>query len=98
MPAVRNQPLRTCVGCRKRVALTDLIRLVVTDGLVTVDHNRKLSGRGAHLHPDLSCAEQAIVRKAFNRSFRTSVSTDGLLEIMSHLETVQTSSRKTNGA
>ncbi len=97
MPAVRHQPLRTCVGCRKRAALTDLIRLVVVDGVVTVDHNRRASGRGAHLHPDLSCIEQAIARKSFQRSFRATVSTQGLLEVLSNQE-MSTIHRAKNGA
>ncbi|MEY4347671.1 MAG: hypothetical protein RIS43_90 [Actinomycetota bacterium] len=97
MPAVRHLPLRTCVGCRKRAALTDLIRLVVVDGVVTVDRDRKVSGRGAHLHPDLSCAEQAIARKSFQRSFRAAVSTHGLIESLSNQE-MSTIHRANNGA
>ena len=48
----------------------ELLRLVVVDGCVTPDPAGRLSGRGAHLHPDLGCFDLAVRRRAFSRAFR----------------------------
>ncbi|WP_253908038.1 YlxR family protein [Arthrobacter sp. H20] len=47
------------------------------DGLnaVLIDDRRRLSGRGAWLHPQPACLEQALKRGAFNRAFRGQVET-----------------------
>lgn len=66
----RAAPQRTCVGCRVRTAKSDLLRLVVVEGSVVPDPQRRLSGRGASLHPDLACLELAERRRAFPRAFR----------------------------
>ena len=64
-------PARTCVGCR---AVDEKVRLVrcVADaaGRLLPDVKGRLPGRGAWLHRDRGCAEQAIKRGAFARSFR----------------------------
>ncbi|MBX6371885.1 MAG: YlxR family protein [Acidothermus sp.] len=69
-------PLRTCVGCRQRAAKPDLLRLVVVaDGeghapRVVPDPRGRLPGRGAYLHRDLGCFEQALRRRALPRALR----------------------------
>ncbi len=70
MPADIPKPLRTCAGCREVTAQTDLVRLVVMDGKLILDSDRRLPGRGAYLHPRSECGQIAIQRRAFNRSFR----------------------------
>ncbi|WP_374107260.1 MULTISPECIES: YlxR family protein [unclassified Rhodococcus (in: high G+C Gram-positive bacteria)] len=35
-----------------------------------VDHRRRLPGRGAWLHPDANCLQQAERRRAFGRALR----------------------------
>jgi hypothetical protein len=51
-----------------------LVRLVVDDAgpsrSVVVDETSTGRGRGAHLHPDSTCLEQAVRRRAFPRAFR----------------------------
>lgn len=63
-------PLRTCVGCRVRTAKSELLRLVVVEGVITPDQRGRLPGRGASLHPAMSCLELAERRRAFTRAFR----------------------------
>ena len=49
-----NQPQRTCIGCRKKDARSELLRLVAGAGgssAVVVDERRRMAGRGAWLHP-----------------------------------------------
>jgi uncharacterized protein len=84
-------PTRTCVGCRLRAPATDLIRFVATgagiDFRLQPDPNRRLSGRGAHLHPDPTCFALAERRRAFGRALRlTDVADTGLLA--EHIRTV----------
>ncbi|HEY0002364.1 MAG TPA: YlxR family protein [Actinoplanes sp.] len=77
-------PTRTCVGCRKRVPAAELIRFVAVGSGVELrlqpDPGRRLSGRGAHLHPDPACFALAERRRAFGRALRlTGVADTGLL-------------------
>ena len=70
----RASPVRTCVGCRSRASSSELLRVVV-DGDVSVgalvpDPQHRRPGRGAHLHPDLTCLAQAERRRAFGRALR----------------------------
>ncbi|MET7334069.1 YlxR family protein [Nonomuraea sp. NPDC005650] len=63
-------PQRTCVGCRGRTAKSELLRLVRVEDHVVPDLQGRLPGRGASLHPTLSCLELAERRRAFPRAFR----------------------------
>ncbi|ABK53288.1 protein of unknown function DUF448 [Acidothermus cellulolyticus 11B] len=79
-------PIRTCIGCRQRAAKTDLLRLVVRaddDGRsarVVPDPRGRMPGRGAYLHPDPACLEQALRRRSLPRALRVSgpVETSGV--------------------
>jgi len=63
-------PVRTCVGCRERDLKPALLRVVVADGILTVDPAGCLPGRGACVHPDAACIELAERRRAFPRALR----------------------------
>ncbi|GGK27814.1 hypothetical protein GCM10010124_20480 [Pilimelia terevasa] len=62
------------MGCRERAPASQLVRVVVRDTVpgwsVQPDPRRRLSGRGAHLHPDPACLALAERRRAFGRAFR----------------------------
>ncbi|WP_460368576.1 YlxR family protein [Actinocorallia lasiicapitis] len=58
------------MGCRKRASRADLMRVVAVEGVLTPDPRKRLLGRGASLHPDLGCLEQAIRRRAFFKALR----------------------------
>nr|WP_239070452.1 YlxR family protein [Cellulomonas chitinilytica] len=69
-------PVRTCVGCRVAGPRSALLRVVVSaDGtgtpVLVVDERRSMPGRGAWLHPDITCFELAERRRAFGRALRT---------------------------
>ncbi|GGH46633.1 hypothetical protein GCM10010921_22860 [Microbacterium album] len=66
------EPVRTCVGCRTRAPRSALIRVVAQDLRLVVDERGSLPGRGAWLHPDRECAENALRRRAFGRALRVS--------------------------
>ena len=61
---------RTCVGCRVRAVKTDLVRVVLVDGRVTLEQRGRMPGRGAWLHPDAACLDLAERRRAFVRALR----------------------------
>ncbi|WP_394250188.1 YlxR family protein [Arthrobacter pityocampae] len=84
-------PIRTCVGCRRRDRQSHVMRVVARpiDGHLTavLDERRRLSGRGAWLHPDPACMETAVKRKAFSRAFRGPVDTaEFAASFQAHLE------------
>ena len=76
-------PVRTCVGCRKRAAKRELLRVTVgsdADGhpAVSPDPRGTAPGRGAHLHPTTECYDLAVRRKAFARALRFTAGGAGL--------------------
>jgi predicted RNA-binding protein YlxR (DUF448 family) len=64
------------VGCRRRAAKSDLLRIVVEDSgdgatrRLIPDPQGRRPGRGAHLHPDPNCLALAERRRAFGRALR----------------------------
>ena len=74
-------PVRTCVGCRKRAAKSELLRVTAgsdTDGrpAVVPDPAATRAGRGAHLHPTSACYDLAVRRRAFGRALRVTTALD----------------------
>ncbi|GAB3202839.1 YlxR family protein [Geodermatophilus arenarius] len=63
-------PVRTCVGCRERAPVTDLLRVVHRSGTLVPDPRRRLPGRGASVHPTPECLHAAERRRAFSRALR----------------------------
>jgi predicted RNA-binding protein YlxR (DUF448 family) len=50
-----------------------LVRFVAPDGTLRLDPTTRSPGRGAYVHPRLSCYERAVDRRAFSRSLRRKV-------------------------
>lgn len=74
-----SEPVRTCVGCRRRSEKKALLRVVWSDGQVVVDERQAAPGRGAYLHPDPKCLAQAAKKRAFGRALRVEgIGTDQL--------------------
>ncbi|WP_067801761.1 YlxR family protein [Actinomadura formosensis] len=65
------------MGCRVRTVKSDLLRLVVVEGVIAPDLDGCLPGRGAYLHPEPGCLELAERRRAFPRAFRLPGPLDG---------------------
>ncbi|MBT5088951.1 MAG: YlxR family protein [Micrococcales bacterium] len=59
-------PIRTCVGCRQRDSMQNLLRVVSLEGELQVDQQRKLPGRGAWIHGN--CSQLALDRKGLVRA------------------------------
>ena len=58
------------MGCRKRAARQDLLRVVAVEDACVPDPRGTLPGRGAYLHPDRNCLDLAVRRRAFPRALR----------------------------
>ena len=85
-------PVRTCVGCRKRAAKRELLRVTAGSDatgqpVVVPDPDGTARGRGAHLHPTSACYDLAVRRKAFSRALRaeTGLSSAPVGEYLSRL-------------
>ncbi|WP_184533422.1 YlxR family protein [Micromonospora polyrhachis] len=89
----RAWPVRTCVGCRRRAPAHELLRIVaVSDGAgysLRPDPARRLSGRGAHLHPEPACLALAQRRRAFGRALRITGVPD-MGELTRHIDALAT--------
>ena len=68
-------PERSCVGCRRKRAQADLIRLSVEAGRLRLARPGA-PGRGAYLCPDPACLAAAGKRRAFGRAFRGPAAVD----------------------
>ena len=77
-----SEPVRTCIGCRKRATKRELLRVTAGSdarGLPAVvpDPDGTAPGRGAHLHPTRECYDLAVRRKAFTRALRARTGLSG---------------------
>lgn len=59
--------MRTCAGCGARDRRMSMLRVAVVDCRVVVDERQTLPGRGAWVHPALTCIDQAKRRRAIPR-------------------------------
>src|SRR6478609_9954899 len=71
-PSEKHSPIRTCIGCRKRAAAAELLRVVAAGCTVIPDPRHRAAGRGAWLHHDPVCVDLAERRRAFGRALRVS--------------------------
>lgn len=72
--ARKDGPERSCVVTRAVKTPDDLIRFVVgPDGVLTPDLRRKLPGRGVWASVSAATVQEAVRRKAFERSLKTKV-------------------------
>ncbi len=70
----KEEPKRTCIGCRESLEKSKLLRFVLApDGTVVPDLVNKLPGRGAYTCLKASCIYKACERNQFSRAFKTNV-------------------------
>jgi predicted RNA-binding protein YlxR (DUF448 family) len=89
-----REPVRTCVGCRKVLPATLLVRIVHAPDSHTLRIDRAGAGRGAWLCrsgpldalPAPECLERAAQRRAFSRAFRVTVDATALISLREKLE------------
>ena len=66
---MKRENTRLDIASRKAYPKSELIRLVLVDGVVTLG-NATIGGRGVYLHRDAASLDTAIRKKAFERAFR----------------------------
>ncbi|PCN47886.1 DNA-binding protein [Curtobacterium sp. 'Ferrero'] len=90
------EPVRTCIGSRRRAPRSSLLRVVaLRDGRVVADPKAVMPGRGAWLTPTVDAYELAVKRRAFRRALRLDrePDTSSVLEYLQGLPAAQTSER-----
>ncbi len=70
-----HNPVRTCAGCRQEAGKRELLRLVrdPASGEVRIDETGRAGGRGAYLHRDPACVEEAKRRGGVARALKATV-------------------------
>lgn len=76
-PRERAASVRTCVGCRAQDDAAATVRMVVEEGEVAFDLAGGSFGRGAHVHPRVTCLARAP--RGLARAFH-----DNRLEVTAH--------------
>ena len=72
--------IRTCIGCRRQDAATEMVRLGVTEGRVIVAA-RARAGRGASIHARAACLEAGLRMDALSRAFKRRVTVQNPAEL-----------------
>jgi predicted RNA-binding protein YlxR (DUF448 family) len=61
------EPIRTCLGCRRRAPAAELVRLRLEAGRIVIEGR---AGRGASIHAEASCLGRASKAGAYARAFK----------------------------
>lgn len=71
----KHIPERTCIVCRKKAEKENFIKIVKNkDGVIAVEKDKKLDGRGAYVCKNAECLNNLKKSKALCRVFKTLVS------------------------
>ena len=90
---MKHVPLRTCLGCRRRRAKRELVRLVRrADGVVVRDASGGAAGRGAYVCADAACLERLLKGGRLSHALRGACRLDEGLEraVCGEMETQST--------
>ncbi len=91
-------PERTCLGCRRVLEKSRLIRFAVVEAMLTPDTEGRLGGRGVYLCPQRSCLKEAYRKKgSFGRAFKSEVSLPDMEEFLVELDGLLIDASETNG-
>jgi len=63
-------PVRTCIGCRARDDVGNLVRITAQGGTCVVDRGQGTSGRGAYVHPRGECLDRVERTSILARALR----------------------------
>ena len=84
-------PIRTCIGCRRRDAATEMVRLRVrvqpgeTAGQVEVVVAEPSAGRGASLHARPACLDRGLRSDVLSRAFKRRVTVRDTTELLQRI-------------
>lgn len=84
-----REPIRMCVGCRKRDSKYYFLRFVAKDGRLYFDPDYKAPGRGVSVCPDVSCITKAFKKGLFSRALKTQIKEPSTLdELLNEIRSV----------
>ena len=69
----KHIPLRMCAGCRQMSAKSELIRIVLKDGKLFIDDEKKILSRGIYLCKNDECIGKTKKRKVFSNLLKNKV-------------------------
>jgi len=70
----KEEPKRSCIGCKAVKNKDDLLRFVLSpDGVAVPDLMSKLPGRGAYTCLNMECIRNAVTKKQFGRALKSEV-------------------------
>ena len=73
MSSDKYMPVRTCIGCGKKGAKNEFIRIAKTkDGIVFVNAGKDVFGRSAYICSDEKCVLKAVKKNRILRTLRIS--------------------------
>ena len=75
-------PMRRCIVCRESRPQKELFRFTLSGGHLVPDADGRSEGRGYYLCRDMTCAEAALAKKAFNRACRYDLDTDEVARVI----------------
>lgn len=62
-------PMRSCVVTREKLPKKELLRIVMFNGVISVDETGKMPGRGCYIKKSVEVLEKARKTKVLNRVF-----------------------------
>ena len=82
-------PERTCVGCRRVMKKSDMIRIAATENGLVIDPEKKLNGRGVYVCPDKDCIMSARKNNGFKRSLKRNIDDQELETIFREIDSYE---------
>ena len=69
----KHVPQRKCVACGGHFPKAEMIKVIKNHEGFFIDEAQKKEGRGAYVCKSGTCINAAVLKKQFNRSFKTAV-------------------------
>ncbi len=70
---MKSEPIRMCVGCKKRDSKYKLLRFVERNGRLFFDPDYKAFGRGVNICPNPECFKIAFKKNLFEKALKTKI-------------------------
>ena len=84
-------PIRTCIGCRRRDAAAEMVRLRVRvqpgqePGQIEIVVGEPSTGRGASLHAQPACLDRGLRPDVLSRAFKRRVTVRDTTELLQRI-------------
>ena len=87
----KKVPERICVGCKEAKEKRSMIRVVKNaDTGISLDPAGKKNGRGAYICKNTQCLEKAVKSKGLERSLKTAIPQDIIIQLQEEMSTFET--------